>query len=95
MAAQSSPAGVEEVARSLVTALDALATQTSAQATQLGAALAQLEAYCADVARLRAQLLQAEQHLRHAALPNYSPRDPERAAAQQQVSLSLRTSLVG
>lgn len=89
VAAQSvGPAGVEAAARDLTAALDALGAQTAAQARQLSAALAQVEAYCADVARLRAQLLQAEQQLRHAAQPNYSPRDPENAQRQQQVRTS-------
>lgn len=87
VAAQSvGPEGVEAAARSLVASLDALATQTGAQATALARALAQVEAYCADVGRLRAQLLQAEQQLRQAAQPNYSPREPERASRHQQVS---------
>lgn len=88
VASQSrSPEGVQSAARSLTAALDALAATTNAQASQLEAALAQLDAYCADVAKLRAQLLQAEQQLRQAAQPNYSPRDPDRAVAHQQVSL--------
>uniref|UniRef100_A0A2A4K8Z9 Uncharacterized protein n=1 Tax=Heliothis virescens TaxID=7102 RepID=A0A2A4K8Z9_HELVI len=85
VAAQSrGPEGVEAAARALGGSLDALAQQTGAQAVALAAALAQVEAYCADVARLRAQLLQAEQQLRHAAQPNYSPREPERAQQTQQ-----------
>lgn len=82
------PEGVEASARALAAALDALSAQTGAQAQALGAALAQVEAYCADVGRLRAQLLQAEQQLRHAAQPHYSPREPERAQRHQQVSPS-------
>lgn len=92
VAAQSvGPEGVEAAARGLVAALDALAQQTGAQATQLARALAQVDAYCADVARLRAQLLTAEQALRQAAQPNYSPREPERAHRTQQVSSASRT----
>lgn len=88
IASQSrSPEGVQQAARELTSSLDALGSQTSAHAQKLSAALAQVEAYCADVARLRAQLLQAEQQLRHAAQPNYSPRDPDRAHAHQQVRL--------
>lgn len=91
VAAQSrGPEAVEAAARDLTAALDALGAQTGAQAQQLAAALAQVDAYCADVARLRAQLLQAEQQLRHAAQPNYSPRDPERAQQQQQVGTGGR-----
>lgn len=87
VAAQSAgPEGVTAAARALGGSLDALGAATGAQAAALGAALAQVEAYCADVARLRAQLLEAEQRLRHAAQPNYSPRDPERALRDQQVS---------
>ncbi|KAH9639972.1 hypothetical protein HF086_008067 [Spodoptera exigua] len=85
VAAQSvGPEGVEAAARSLAASLDALAAQTGAQAAALARALAQVEAYCADVGRLRAQLLQAEQQLRQAAQPNYSPREPERASRHQQ-----------
>lgn len=79
------PEGVEASARALAASLDALGAQTGAQVRALAAALAQVEAYCADVGRLRAQLLQAEQQLRHAAQPHYSPREPERAQQQQQV----------
>lgn len=87
VAAQSvGPAGVEAAAAALGGQLDALGAATSAQARSLASALAQVEAYCADVARLRAQLLTAEQQLRQAAQPNYSPRDPDNAARQQQVS---------
>lgn len=86
MAAQSrGPEAVEAAARDLTAALDALGAQTGTQAQQLAAALAQVDAYCADVSRLRAQLLEAEQQLRQAVQPNYSPRDPERAQRQQQV----------
>lgn len=86
MAAQSrGPEGVEAAARELTGALDALGSQTAAQAKQLSSALAQVEAYCAEVARLRATLLEAEQRLRQATQPNYSPRDPERAQRHQQV----------
>ncbi|XP_038215060.1 nesprin-1 [Zerene cesonia] len=85
VAAQSrSPAGVQAAARALAAALDALGARTAAQAQQLGAALAQVEAYCADIVRLRAQLLDAEQRLRHAAQPNYSPRDPDTKLRHQQ-----------
>ncbi|CAG9579065.1 unnamed protein product [Danaus chrysippus] len=85
VAAQSgAPSGVSSAARALVGSLDALGAATGAQATQLAAALAQVEAYCADVARLRGSLLAAEQRLRHAAQPHYSPGDPEQAARAQQ-----------
>lgn len=95
VAAQSvGPAGVEAAAKQLTSSLDALGGQTTAQAKQLSAALAQVEAYCAEVARLRAQLLDAEQQLRHAAQPNYSPRDPDRAQRQQQVRRLLTLSLI-
>lgn len=73
-------------ARALCGSLDALGAATGSQAAALAAALAQVEAYCADVARLRGQLLEAEQRLRHATQPNYSPRDPDRALRDQQVS---------
>lgn len=87
VAAQSrSPEGVQLAAGELCGALDALGEQTAAQARHLTAALQQLDAYCAELAQLRAQLLDAEQQLRHAAQPNYSPRDPDRANRQQQVS---------
>ncbi|GBO98722.1 hypothetical protein EVAR_224_1 [Eumeta japonica] len=87
VAAQSrGPEGVEAAARELNSSLDNLGAQTSAQAKHLEAALSQVEAYCADVARLRAQLLEVEQQLRQAAQPNYSPRDPDRAQRQQQES---------
>lgn len=86
MAAQSgAPSGVSSAARALAGSLDALSAATGAQATQLAAALAQVEAYCADVARLRGSLLAAEQRLRHAAQPHFSPGDPEQAARAQQV----------
>lgn len=90
VAAQSrGPEAVEAAARDLTAALDTLGTQTSGQALQLAAAVAQVEAYSADVSRLRAQLLEAEQQLRQAAQPNYSPRDPERAQQQQQVGTEV------
>lgn len=96
VAAQSvGPEGVEAAARSLAAALDALGAQTGAQAAALAAALAQVDAYCADVARLRAQLLSAEQALRHAAQPNYSPREPERAHRTQQVRPALTPRVRG
>lgn len=86
VASQSrAPEGVQHAASDLCGALDALGEQTGAQARQLAAALQQLDAYCAELACLRSQLLDAEQQLRHAAQPNYSPREPERAQRQQQV----------
>lgn len=73
------------LARDLCESLDSLGARTSAQAQQLAAALAQVEAYCADIVSLRTQLLEAEQRLRHAAQPNYSPRDPDTKLRHQQV----------
>lgn len=96
VAAQSrGPEAVEAAARDLTAALDALGAQTGTQAQQLAAALAQVDAYCVDVSRLRAQLLEAEQQLRQAAQPNYSPRDPERAQRQQQVGTKIGHGAAG
>ncbi|CAH3870841.1 unnamed protein product [Pieris brassicae] len=78
------PEGVQILARDLCESLDSLGARTSGQAQQLAAALAQVEAYCADIVRLRTQLLDAEQRLRHAAQPNYSPRDPDMKLRHQQ-----------
>ncbi|CAK1540777.1 unnamed protein product [Leptosia nina] len=78
------PEGVQIAARELCESLDSLNARTSAQAQQFAAALAQVEAYCADIVRLRTQLLDAEQRLRHAAQPNYSPRDPDTKLKHQQ-----------
>lgn len=84
-AASEFPASVDASARSLGSALDALAVSTGAQAQALGAALAQVEAHSAELARLRDQLTHAEQRLRHAAQPNYAPRDPDQAQTHRQV----------
>lgn len=86
-AASSFPASVEAGARALAGALDALAGAAAGQARALAAALAQVEAHGAELARLRDQLTHAEQRLRHAAQPNYAPRDPDAAAAHRQVRL--------
>lgn len=73
VAAQSAgPAVVAAAAQQLCGALDALGARLAEQARQLAAAQAQVDAYCADVARLRTSLLQAEQQLRRAAASDHA-----------------------
>lgn len=86
VAAQSAgPAVVAAAAQQLCGALDALGARLAEQARQLAAAQAQVDAYCADVARLRTSLLQAEQQLRRAAASDH-------ALQQQQVITALYVS---
>lgn len=76
---------VEREAAELGCELDAVGGSAREQAEQLERAHAQVEAHAAELQQLRARVLQAEQRLRAALAPNFSPRDRDHAEHEQQV----------
>lgn len=78
---------VEREAAQLGSELDRVGELAREQAEQLERAHAQVEAHAAELQQLRARVLHAEQRLRAALAPNFSPRDRDHAEHEQQVCL--------
>jgi len=63
--------------------LDSLHTEQQEQCKTLEATVQQMDTYQQDIQRLRQQMLSTESQLRQVSSPAYSPRDRDKAQAEQ------------